>query len=63
MVHMCKGIISPWRCYVFPDFIFFGLNSAVKRQKKMAQNNKKSSVILHFSGRLHHMIIIFGTHV
>ena len=40
MVHMCKGIISPGRCYVFPDFIFLGLNSAVKRQKKWLKITK-----------------------
>ena len=44
----------------FFRFFFFclilGVNSGVKRQKIM-------SVTLHISGNIHHMIMIFGTHV
>ena len=47
--------------HLFQIFIF-GVNSGVKEQK-LAQNDKKLSVVFHISGSIHHMIVIFGTHV
>ena len=57
---MCKRIISPVFLHCL-QILFFGVDSGVKGQK-MAQNDKKS-VALHIPGSIHHMIMIFGTHV
>ena len=46
----------------FFQILIFGVNSWVKGQK-MAQNDEKLSVALHTSGSIHHMIVIFGSHV
>ena len=46
----------------FFQILIFGVNSWVKGQK-MAQNDEKLSVALHTSGSIHHIIVIFGSHV
>ena len=59
---MYKRIISTGFLKFFPNLIF-SVNIRVKGEK-MAQNDKKfMSVTLHISGSIHHMIVIFGTHV
>ena len=62
MVCIRKRIISPGVFLHFFQILIFGINSGVKGQK-MTQNDKKMSVALHISGRIHHMIVIFGTQV
>ena len=45
------------------QIFIFQVVSGVKGQK-MVQNDKKiMSVVLHISGTIHHMIVIYGTHV
>ena len=46
----------------FAGVLFFAVSSGVKGQK-MVQNDKKLSVVLHISDSIHHMIVIFGTHL
>ena len=60
MVHLCKMIISPGVFFIFSKIWFFGLLVGVKGQK-VVQNDKKFS--LHILEIVHHMIVIFGTHV
>ena len=48
--------MSPGVFTFFPNFDFQGVNSGVKGQKVV-------TVTLHISGSIHHMIVIFGTHV
>ena len=55
-VHLCKMIISPGIFLIFSKFLFFRLLGGSKWQKIMF-------VALHISGSIHHMIVIFGTHV
>ena len=51
-------------CFVFnfSEILFFGVSSGIKRQK-MSQNNKRLSVTLRISESIHHMIVIFNTHL
>ena len=62
MVHICKRIISPCSSTFFFQIFIFGVNSGVKGQKNGSKWRKKLSVVL-LSGSIHHMIVIFGTHV
>ena len=46
----------------FSQILIFRVNSGVKGQKKKKRaQNDKNSVMLHISGTIHHMIIIYGT--
>ena len=47
----------------FSQILIFRVNSGVKGQKKKKKRaqNDKNSVMLHISGTIHHMIIIYGT--
>ena len=62
MVHICKRIISRCSSTFFFQIFIFGVNSGVKGQKNGSKWRKKLSVVL-LSGSIHHMIVIFGTHV
>ena len=60
IVHMCKMIVFSGLFFSFSKFLFSRLLGGVKRQK-MVQNDKKNC--LSRSGTIHHMIVIYGTHV
>ena len=63
MVHLCKMIISRGVFFIFFKIMIFWVIRWVKGQK-MNQNDKKIlSVMLDISGTIHHMIVIYGTHV
>ena len=53
-----KGNIS----FFFLQFLIFGANSEVKGHK-MTQYYRKLCGCTHISGSIHHMIVIFGTHI
>ena len=64
ILHLCKIIISPGVFFIFSKFWFFGFWRG--KSIKNGQNDKKFSrleVTLHFSGTIHQMIVIYGTHV
>ena len=63
MVHMCKRIISPEIFFTFfPNFNFWG-QSLLQKRKNGPKCQKIIAVSLHISGSIHHMILIFCTHV
>ena len=54
--------ISRWIFHFF-KILIFGVVRGVKVQK-MVQNDKKIlSVMLHISGTIHHIIVMYGSHV
>ena len=48
--------------FIFYKILFSGLLRSIKREK-MAQNDKILSIMLHISGTIHYMIVIYGRHV
>ena len=62
MVHMCKMIISPAVFFIFSKCWFFRVLRG-KSAKNGPKWQKILSVMLHISGIIHHMIVIYGTHV
>ena len=62
MVYLCKMIISPGILFIFSKFWFFGLLGG-KRVKNGPKWQKNLSVVLDISGTIHHMSVIYGTHV
>ena len=62
MVHMCKMVISPGVFFHFYKIFIFQIVRGVKGQN-LVQNNKKFSVTLRISGTIHHMNVIYGTHM
>ena len=62
MVHMCKMVISPGVFFHFHKIFIFQIVRGVKGQN-LVQNNKKFSVTLQISGTIHHMNVIYGTHM
>ena len=62
MVHMCKMIISPGFFFSFSKFWLFGLLGG-KRAKNGPKWQKSLSIALHVSGTIHHMTVIYGTHL
>ena len=62
MVHICKMVISSGVFFHFYKILIFQIVRGVKGQN-LVQNNKKFSVTLHISGTIHHMNVIYGTHV
>ena len=56
---LCKIIISPG---VFQNIDFFGCYGG-KRAKNGPKLQKIVSVMFHISGTIHHMIVIYGSHV
>ena len=63
MVHMCKSTISSGVFLCIFQIVIIGVNSGVKGQKNDANWQKIMCVALHVLGSIHHMIVIFGTHV
>ena len=60
MVHPCKMIISPGICFhIFKILIVW----AVKKAKDSPKWQKILSIVLHISGTIHHMTVIYGTHL
>ena len=55
-VYMYKWTISP-------GILIFGIITGGVKGQKMTQNNKEFCVSLCISVTLHHMIVIFGTHL
>ena len=60
--HLCKMIISPGGFSIFTKFWFFGLLRG-KKAKNSPKWQKILSVVLHISGTIHHMTVIYGTHL
>ena len=60
MVHICKIIISPGVFFSFPKFWFFRLLGRGKKAKNGPKWQKILSAMLHISGTIHHMIVIYG---
>ena len=60
LVHLCKMIISPGRFLIFSNFWFFVLLVG-KRAKSSPKWQKLLSVVLHVSGTIHYIIVIYGT--
>ena len=54
---------SPGIFLIFPKLWFFQVVSGGKRAKNGPEWQKILSLMLHISGTIHHMIVIFGTHV
>ena len=62
-LHLCKIMISPGIFFfIFSKFWFSGSYWG-KRAKNGPKWQKILSVMLHISRTIHHMIVIFGTHV
>ena len=59
MVHMCKMIISLGVLFIFSNVDFLGC----KRAENGPKWQKVLSVVLGFSGTIHHMIAIYVTPV
>ena len=61
---MCEMIISPGVFLFFKNFDFLGFRRGVRGQK-MVQNDKKLCPLCSISQEpyIHHMIVIYGTHV
>ena len=58
-------IVHMWKrkyLLILFQFLIFGANSGVKGQK-MTKNYRKLCGCTHISGSIHHMIVIFGTHI
>ena len=62
MVHMCKMIISLGIYCIFSKFWFFRVLVG-ERAKHGPKWQVITSVALHISGTLHHMTVIYGTHL
>ena len=70
MAHVCKIIISPSFFFIVSKLGFFGLCVCVcgwegggrgKRAKSSPKLQKNMLVVLHISGTIHHVIVIYGT--
>ena len=61
-VYMCKMIIYLGVSFSFSKFWFFGLLGG-KRGKNGTKWQKILSVAIHISGTIHHMTVIYGTHL
>ena len=62
MVHLCKIIISPSAFFIFSKFWSSGLLGG-KRGKNSPKWQKILSVTPDISQAIHHMIVIYGTHM
>ena len=60
--HLCKMIIYPRGFSIFTKFWFFGLLNG-KRAKNSPKWQNILSVALHISRTIHHMTVIYGTHL
>ena len=60
VVRICK--IPQWVFFIFSKFWFFGLLGG-SRGKNGPKWQKTLSFALYISGTIHHMILIYGTHV
>ena len=58
--YTCKMIISADFCFIFFKILIFWVVRVIKRQKNCPKWQKILSVILHISGTIHHMIVIYG---
>ena len=63
MIHKCSMIISLGLFFsIFSKFLIFWVVERVKGQK-MTQNDKTLSFALYISRTMHHMILMYCTHV
>ena len=63
LVHLCKMMISPGAFFHFFKILIFWVVRRVKGQKNSPKWQKTLSFALYISGTIHHMILIYGTHV
>ena len=62
MVQMCK-MIYPAIFFVFQNFDFPGCWWGIKKAINGLKSQKILSVAFHIPGSIHHMIVIYVTHV
>ena len=63
MVHMCKMIISPGVFFQFFKILIFQVVRDCRRAKNCPKWQKLLSVALYISGTIHHMTVIYATHM
>ena len=63
IVHKCRMIISLGAIFIFSKFWIFRFLGGSKRAKNSPKWQKFLSVILHVSGTIHYVIIIYSTRV
>ena len=63
LLHMCKMIISQGFFFIFSKFWFFLVFRGDKRGKNDPKCQKLLPVAFHISGNIHHVTVIYGTHL
>ena len=62
MLHLSKMIISSRGFFIFSNFYYSGCQGG-KKAKNCPKWQKIMSIALHISGTIHHMTVVYGTHL